>query len=668
MKTPRFEFARDPDAPRSARLIAHRGVPALHPENCAASFVTARDFGAPMVEFDVRATRDGFLVVLHDRTPARLTGSRSPAVATDARTLLAETYLDAPDQTLLLLDEALALLVSRTSVDIEIKPDPEVDDDTYARLVLDALVRAGSPQDVIVTSERVEILAAVRAIAPRLATGVVFRSLDTRDPVRVARGADASVLVASRRRVDASFVAAARAAGLAVWAYTIDAASDASRLLDLGCEALFVDDWPGLARALDGDRTDARAAAQDEPRFLVVDAGSTATKAALVSPRQGVLARASAPTPVTREGTRVEHDADAQVRVARALIEKLARRHPERPLAVAVTSQRSTGLWLDRGTPATPAVSWRDTRGEAVVASLEARRAELEQEAGLPLAPAWTALLGRALLGDAPPPAGYVLAPLGAFLAQQLARGPLVCDPTLANRTFLLEARRARWSPLLLRAFGYDETMLPALRPTVDARDAVVWPAGGSAPLAVLAGDQPCAYIGAAGPTERRLVLNVGTAGFAMRVSEKPLALPEGGRRGPLWTSSRRTDPWLFLEELPVLAPDRDDLAATSDDAARAVARAVAFGDPAPASFAERLGDAISRMRRPDDQSVLLAGGVIASPQFVALVGERSPLPLIPLTEGETTIVGAARLAAAACRVPWAFSPKPFLGGRSRAT
>ena len=47
-------------------VIAHRGDSARRPENTLASFASALEVGAEIVEFDVQLTRDGHVVVLHD--------------------------------------------------------------------------------------------------------------------------------------------------------------------------------------------------------------------------------------------------------------------------------------------------------------------------------------------------------------------------------------------------------------------------------------------------------------------------------------------------------------------------------------------------------------------------------------------------------------------------
>jgi len=61
--------------------IAHRGASARFPENTLRAFSAAFEFGADMCELDVRLTRDGVPIVLHDATVDRTTDGRG-AVAT----------------------------------------------------------------------------------------------------------------------------------------------------------------------------------------------------------------------------------------------------------------------------------------------------------------------------------------------------------------------------------------------------------------------------------------------------------------------------------------------------------------------------------------------------------------------------------------------------------
>ena len=58
-------------------IMAHRGASADCPENTLSSIKEAAKQGAPVVEFDVRETSDGVLVLFHDRTFERFTGKKN---------------------------------------------------------------------------------------------------------------------------------------------------------------------------------------------------------------------------------------------------------------------------------------------------------------------------------------------------------------------------------------------------------------------------------------------------------------------------------------------------------------------------------------------------------------------------------------------------------------
>ena len=57
-------------------IIAHRGASALAPENTLAAFQKAIADGAEGLEFDVRLSKDGVVVVFHDATLERLTARK----------------------------------------------------------------------------------------------------------------------------------------------------------------------------------------------------------------------------------------------------------------------------------------------------------------------------------------------------------------------------------------------------------------------------------------------------------------------------------------------------------------------------------------------------------------------------------------------------------------
>lgn len=54
-------------------VIAHRGASSNAPENTIAAFQKAAEFGADGCEFDVKCTKDGEIIIIHDQTVDRTT-------------------------------------------------------------------------------------------------------------------------------------------------------------------------------------------------------------------------------------------------------------------------------------------------------------------------------------------------------------------------------------------------------------------------------------------------------------------------------------------------------------------------------------------------------------------------------------------------------------------
>ncbi|MCA9430905.1 MAG: DUF2961 domain-containing protein, partial [Candidatus Omnitrophica bacterium] len=112
-------------------ISAHRGANRLAPENTAAAIRRAVELGANVVEMDVRQTRDGHLVLLHDSTLNRTTdGSGAVADMTleeirkyDAGSWFSEEFKGEKVPT---FDEALEALGDHAKPDIDLKnADPE---------------------------------------------------------------------------------------------------------------------------------------------------------------------------------------------------------------------------------------------------------------------------------------------------------------------------------------------------------------------------------------------------------------------------------------------------------------------------------------------------------------------------------------------------------------
>ena len=107
-------------------ICAHRGAMDTHPENTLAAFNEAVRLGAHMIELDVRITKDGHLVIMHDETVDRTTNGKGPVSELSIDEV---KHLDAGSwksekftcETIPTLNEALAVMPANIWLNVHIK-------------------------------------------------------------------------------------------------------------------------------------------------------------------------------------------------------------------------------------------------------------------------------------------------------------------------------------------------------------------------------------------------------------------------------------------------------------------------------------------------------------------------------------------------------------------
>jgi glycerophosphoryl diester phosphodiesterase len=218
-------------------VFAHRGGSALAPENTMAAFDKGLALGADGLELDVHLSRDGAVVVHHDRVLDRTTTLRGAVVDRTADELRRAAV------------PTLADVLARhrdTRVIVELKVNSEV----LARAAVDVVRRADAVDRVCFGSFGWRVLRAVRAIEPSVATSAAREEVRfalyrcwCRWPVaRVAySGYQVPELSGRTRVVSPRFVKDAHAAGLGVHVWTVDTEETARRLLDAGVDGLITD-------------------------------------------------------------------------------------------------------------------------------------------------------------------------------------------------------------------------------------------------------------------------------------------------------------------------------------------------------------------------------------------------------------------------------------------
>lgn len=197
--------------PRLA-IVAHRGASALAPENTLAAFRAALDLGVAVLETDVRAARDGVLVLSHDEHLSRRAG-RPEAIAALDGALLREiafgTDARGEEQRLPTLDDALRLAAGRARVLLDLKLP-----DGHESRVLAAILSAGMEGATIAGVRSLDTLRAIRMAAPELPTLAFGR---TQEEVWELVEAGADIVRLWSPWTDAAALDRARRLGKPVW-------------------------------------------------------------------------------------------------------------------------------------------------------------------------------------------------------------------------------------------------------------------------------------------------------------------------------------------------------------------------------------------------------------------------------------------------------------------
>ncbi len=225
------------DKPGGYWKVAHRGASALAPENSIAALEAACGTSVDMVELDV-VVADGELRVAHS---------------------LAQLVADSPR-----LDEALATFSARARPEVVL--DLDVKDRGCEGVLLDRMRAHGLVNRTLITSFHPQVLCSVGRLEPAVATGLAYpndryglserrpfelfvspglKMLSAALPARIGRmlasaGAEAAML--HHALVTPRLVARCRAAGAAVFAWTVETRDDLQRVLAAGADGVIAND------------------------------------------------------------------------------------------------------------------------------------------------------------------------------------------------------------------------------------------------------------------------------------------------------------------------------------------------------------------------------------------------------------------------------------------
>ncbi len=434
-----------------------------------------------------------------------------------------------------------------------------------------------------------------------------------------------------------------------------------------------------------------------------IDLGTTSVRVGLFESDGSIRASARAPLgSLFPSPGRVEQDPDLLVSIPLDLLRRTldeADLPASEVAAIGLACQRATFLgWrASTGTPLTPAIGWQDNRSQVRVDQL--------RREGIPVTTLASCTKIEWLLTNSPEARAahehgdLRVGTIDSWLTWKLTDGEaFVTDPSNASATGLYDLRHRDWSAAALDLFHIDRSVLPDVTTTAGIVGATA-PAllGHSVPLAARAGDQQAACF-AHQTSEGEAKLTLGTSAMLdVANGTTPGPVPAGAHILPLWrleAHGEEIEPscvegsiptagaaveWLVRMNLLESIDQLDPVATRGSGLVTVVPALAGLGTPHDLSAIRASFSGISLDTEPADLvlgvldglahrcaemadalavgvNLPVDGGLSRSRVFPQRLADTTGRNILAAQDPETTLRGAARLAAAAVGVDH-FSP-----------
>jgi len=236
--------------------VAHRGGLALAPENTLAAFANAIKLGCNWAELDVRASKEGALVVIHDGTVDRTTNGTGTVAELSLRQL---KKLDAgakfsrkfAGQRIPTLEQVLRAVRGKLNMLVEIKAKG------IEEKVVAALRKTRMDRSAVVICFDPVVLVATKDVAREMPTGLLLSLRAPKEPlplIALARMLGASLIMPSHEGVTREFIEKAHKARLLVRTWTVNDSKRMEELLDVGVDGIGTDRPDVLLKILEKRR------------------------------------------------------------------------------------------------------------------------------------------------------------------------------------------------------------------------------------------------------------------------------------------------------------------------------------------------------------------------------------------------------------------------------
>lgn len=226
-------------------IFGHRGAKAYAPMNTIPSFELALEQGADGIELDVRLTRDGAMVIMHDDTVNATTDGEghvrdltlAEIQALDAGAWFSEAFRGTRVPT---LDEVFEAIGKRTRINVEIKAE-SIRGEGIESQVANAIRRHGLERSMIISSFNPLTLRRFRRAIPEVLIGFLYSPETPPFVPHLLIGLPHEAKNPYFEMIDAAYMKWAKAAGYRVNTWTVNDPARAVQLCDLGIDCIITD-------------------------------------------------------------------------------------------------------------------------------------------------------------------------------------------------------------------------------------------------------------------------------------------------------------------------------------------------------------------------------------------------------------------------------------------
>jgi len=231
---------------RKVMIIAHRGFSGIAPENTLTAFKKAIEIGADMIELDVLLSKDGELIVIHDKTVNRTTngkGKVSDFNLSELKKLDAGSWFKKhfSGEKIPTLEEVFDLARDKIQINIEIKKDgfnPHKKNGGVEEKVVKLIEKYNMTSQVIVSSFNPLIVQRIKEFNPEIPTALLYQYRINKGLIKVFNNLHINAVNPGKRFFTKKTSIEVHQSDLKINIYTINQKREMKKFIKMGVDGI----------------------------------------------------------------------------------------------------------------------------------------------------------------------------------------------------------------------------------------------------------------------------------------------------------------------------------------------------------------------------------------------------------------------------------------------